>query len=206
MLSSFWLAARTPTRKCMAQASYFHKQTAASAPGLFGRLFGGKDKKSKQDNTLEGQKTSVPESDIPIQPVHGGYETGVFRYREPLKLKFLKRDMPLEWTERHLKNVLRICNIKVDEADWKTTQLTQRDVKLRVISEAIRKIKIPIHNRALNNINTAGDLLEEFVQKPVQRDAGHPVAIFYKENADKLPPNMKFESFEKRKRKLHVDQ
>ncbi|KAJ2401591.1 hypothetical protein GGI23_001294 [Coemansia sp. RSA 2559] len=185
----------------MVLARYFHKQTAASAPGLFGRLFGKKDKEGDKDATPE-----LASIDPAVLAARKRYEAGLISHRKPVILKFTRHAMPVEKIELILKNVLHKCEVNVDAEDWKTTQLTQRDVKLRVISESIKKLKRPIHNRALNNISTVAELLDEFVQKPVQRDAGHPVALFYKENAGQLPANMKFESFGKKKRKLHVDQ
>ncbi|KAJ1790589.1 hypothetical protein LPJ59_005136 [Coemansia sp. RSA 2399] len=185
----------------MVQASHFHEQTAVSAPGLFGRLFGKKDKESDQDATPE-----LASINPAVLAARKRYEAGLISQRKPAILKFSRHAIPVEKIELILKNVLHTCEVKVDAEDWKTTQLTQRDVKLRVISAAVKRLKRPIHNRALNNISTVAELLDEFVQKPVQRDAGHPVALFYKENADELPANMKFESFGKNKRKLHVDQ
>ncbi|KAJ1731354.1 hypothetical protein LPJ72_003981 [Coemansia sp. Benny D160-2] len=114
--------------------------------------------------------------------------------------------MPKKKVENRLKTILTRCDVEQDPVDWKATPLTERNVKFRVLTLAMRHIRLPISNRALNNIQTVGDLLEEFDQKPVTTDAGHPVAAFYKENADQLPANMKFEPFQGRNSRTHVHQ
>ncbi|KAJ2558598.1 hypothetical protein EV175_000713 [Coemansia sp. RSA 1933] len=169
-------------------------------------MFRKKAKEAEQDVAPEYQQPAASEANEGFQPLGGIYNKSRTSDRKDVILKFQKRPLSLNVMESRLKRALVECRVTADAADWKATRITQLDVKRRVIKEAIRQLRIPIHSRALNNIKTVGDLLEEFIQKPVQRDAGHPVAIFFKKNADELPENMKFESYGRHKRKLHVDQ
>ncbi|KAJ2819914.1 hypothetical protein GGI24_004643 [Coemansia furcata] len=70
----------------------------------------------------------------------------------------------------------------------------------------MKYVKLPVSSRMLNNIRTVGDIIVELNHKPASKDDGHPVAQYFKENAEALPANMKFEPFAKGTRKLHARQ
>lgn len=181
--------------------------------GFFGNWFGGK--KDKED-TLASDDTQVAVGD----KVEGSEPTqeemaakrlenrlANMSNHEPIYPKFPKRQpFSPKRLETRVKQVLRQCEITLDTSDWKATKLEDREIKFKVLSAVIEYIKLPIPSRSLNNISNVGDLLVELVQKPVQADAGHPVAQYFKEHADELPPNMKFEPYATRTRKIHSRQ
>ncbi|KAI9502965.1 hypothetical protein GGI25_006056 [Coemansia spiralis] len=203
MLYTARLIARMPATNGMAQARHIHHQTAISAPGLFGRFFGGKDKKvaeladqQAEETTNEGTADGFDNYDNPLE-----------EKREPLRPKFHPNlKYTIDQLEDKVKKVLKKSKVDLDDTNWKATGLVQKEIKLKVLSGIMKDIKLPVTNRALNNIQTVDDLINELIQKPVAKDLGHPVAKFYAEKAEELPVNMKFEPFKKGTRKLHAHQ
>ncbi|KAJ1900428.1 hypothetical protein LPJ66_001482 [Kickxella alabastrina] len=188
----------------LAQARPFHQQSTVSE-GFLGKLFG--SKKADTPQTTEGQSPAVgdiiQDSNAQQRKLGGKKNNASYELIQP---KFPKREYSAARLECRIKQVLKSCEVPLDTADWKSTQLVEKDVKFKVLSGVMKYVKLQVTNRALNNVRTVGDLLEELSLKPVSKDAGHPVAQFYAEKSEELPPNMKFEPFTKTSRKLHVHQ
>ncbi|KAJ1831978.1 hypothetical protein LPJ73_008044 [Coemansia sp. RSA 2703] len=197
MLSSRTICA---TSIRFAQLRGFHQQ-APVAEGFLGKLFG--SKKSKETEPAKEESASAAVGDTIQDSKHLEKELMSHIYKGPLELKFPKRQFTEERLSYRVKKVIRGCEVSLDKADWKATSLADKDTKLKVLSAVMKYIKLPISNRALNNIQTVDDLLKELASKPVTKDAGHPVAQFYAEKSEELPANMKFETFSKKTRNIH---
>ncbi|KAJ2161252.1 hypothetical protein GGF46_001594 [Coemansia sp. RSA 552] len=183
----------------------FHQPGAAAAPGLFGKLFGGKKDEPKPAAPEEGTKAegAADQAKDTAEPTYEDYEE---LERKPVEFMFTSKEYKPEQLEQRVKEVLAATDVALATPDWKATSIGERDVKFKVLSAVIKDAKVPVTSRMLNNVQTVGDLLGELIQKPVSPDAGHPVAKFYKEKKGELPSNMKFEPFRKGTRKLHARQ
>ncbi|KAJ2583035.1 hypothetical protein GGF44_002176 [Coemansia sp. RSA 1694] len=182
-----------------------HQQSVVGASGgLLGKLFGG-GKKEAEDKADLGTPMAI--GDTISEKTKGEYEQLASNLESgPVQLKFPKRQYSAARLEHRIKSVLEASKVAVDSADWKLTRLDDKADKLKVLSSVMKYVKLPVSSRMLNNIRTAGDLIEELNHKPVSKDDGHPVAQHFKENAQALPANMKFEPFAKGTRKLHARQ
>ncbi|KAJ2708497.1 hypothetical protein H4R19_004715 [Coemansia spiralis] len=189
-----------------AQARGVH-YSAAVGQGLFKKLFGGGKADDSSDKNKEAAAAPV-EAAPATGTVPEKYQAHVLgtsmREQTPLKLKFPKRVISPERLEQRVRRVLRESDVALASPDWKATSIAERDTKFKVLSAVIQKIRVPVSSRALQNVQTAGDLLAELSTKPPTKDAGHPVAQHYTEKADELPANMRFEPFAKGTRRLHA--
>ncbi|KAJ2769714.1 hypothetical protein IWQ57_002986 [Coemansia nantahalensis] len=187
-----------------AQARGLH-HSAGAAQGLLGKLFG--RAKPKDDG----------DKDTPAAPADAAPETGTEpeKYQAHVlgtttqtvfKPKFPIRTISPERLEQRLRRVLRESDVALASPDWKATSIAERETKFKVLSGVIQKMRLPVSNRVLHNVQTAGDLLAELSVKPPAKDAGHPVAQFYATKTDELPANMRFEPFAKGTRRLHAHQ
>ncbi|KAJ1727814.1 hypothetical protein LPJ61_004381 [Coemansia biformis] len=187
-------------------------QSAAAAQGFFGKLFGGakgagaKEADEKKD-AAAGDAQAGPDSQVPGASPEG-YQAHALGSagREKIQLKFPKRQYSPKRLEERLLRVLREAEVAVAEPDWKATSIADRETKFRVLSGVIQHMRLPVSNRVLHNVQTAGDLLAGLSTAPPSKDAGHPVAQFYAARADELPANMRFEPFAKETRRLHARQ
>ncbi|KAJ2900855.1 hypothetical protein IWW38_000230 [Coemansia aciculifera] len=206
MLSSIRLVCRSGGRSSVACSRLIHQQSVVGAggSGLLGKLFGRGDSKK----TEEKIDTGIASGDtIVSEQTKADYERlANDLQRGPVQLKFPKRQYSAARLEYRIKKVLEATNVAVDTADWKLTRLDDKSDKLKVLSSVMKYVKLPVSSRMLNNIRTVGDLVLELDHKPASKDDGHPVAQHFKENAQALPANMKFEPFAKGTRKLHARQ
>ncbi|KAL1925690.1 uncharacterized protein VTP21DRAFT_573 [Calcarisporiella thermophila] len=77
--------------------------------------------------------------------------------------------------------------------EWLQIKLDSTDLKFQILKESIVKIGKDIPNLELNNIATIQDAVDYFIQveEPISKQS-HPVAYWFKNHADELPPNMQF--------------
>ncbi|KAJ2851739.1 hypothetical protein IWW36_000884 [Coemansia brasiliensis] len=192
-----------------------HQQSYAAAPGFLNKLFGSKTKKTEGDSAASAESkgsespAELKDTEAPTEPAEvANAINDDFEYdeRKPLTLKFPKRQYSARRLEQRLRMVLKESEVTMATPDWKDTKIADKETKLKVLSKVIKNMKVPVPNRVLNNVNTAGDLFSELSAKPLEKDAGHPVAEFYAKKASELPENMKFEPFAKGTRKLHAHQ
>ncbi|KAJ1953125.1 hypothetical protein GGI12_006082 [Dipsacomyces acuminosporus] len=187
----------------------FHRVAPqAAAAGILGKLFGGRK--------TEETKTPAVGDSISESNSSGSSSTSADQARQtdhfasssnkPIQPMFPKREFSPARLELRIKDILEQNQVSLASPDWKSTGLSEKSVKLRVLSDVMKYVKLPVTSRALNNIQTVGDLLVELEQKPVSKDAGHQVAQFYTTNESAIPENMKFEPFAKSTRRLHVHQ
>ncbi|KAJ2489042.1 hypothetical protein IWW37_004329 [Coemansia sp. RSA 2050] len=203
MLSSIRLA-RTSCRNSIVCGRLIHQQSVVGAGGgLLGKLFGG----SKKPEEKVDPEAPMVSGDTISEETAGQYEKLATNLgRRQLQLKFPKRQFTSARLEFRIKQLLEASEVAVDSADWKLTRLDSKADKIKFLSSVMKYIKLPVSSRMLNNIRTVGDLIEELDYKPASKDDNHPVAQHFKENAQALPANMKFEPFAKGTRKLHAHQ
>ncbi|KAJ1742654.1 hypothetical protein LPJ68_001716 [Coemansia sp. RSA 1086] len=194
------------------QFRQLHQQSYAAAPGFLNKLFGGKAKKTEGDSpaSVDSKASEAPaelkDLKAPAEVANMIQEEFEYEERKPLTLKFPKREYSPRRLGQRLRMVLKEAEVTMATPDWKETKIADKETKLKVLSKVIKNMKVPVPNRVLNNVNTAGDLFNELSAKPLEKDAGHPVAEFYTKKASELPENMKFEPFAKGTRKLHAHQ
>ncbi|KAJ2224221.1 hypothetical protein IWW45_008142 [Coemansia sp. RSA 485] len=207
MLSSRFI--RASSARCV-QVRHFNQQSPR-AESLLGKLFG--SKKGKESTAPPSESGSSVAANSPavgdviqeggdVQKMHSSRHVP----NTPVHSKFPKREFSAARLEVRVKDVMKTCEVALNNDDWKSTPLAEKEVKFKVLSAVMKYIKLPVSNRALNNIRTVGDLLQELSQKPVSQDAGHQVAKFFNENSMALPANMKFEPYAKETRNLHNKQ
>ncbi|KAJ1836641.1 hypothetical protein IWW55_002623 [Coemansia sp. RSA 2706] len=193
------------------QSRAFHPQSSAAAKGIFGKLFGRDKKESPAESAAPADEAAARPDDAHSDEAAARAAESMQQHfddydeRPPLVPKFPQRNYTPARLEQRLQRVLRESQVPL-AGDWKQTSIAEKSVKLKVLSGVIMHMKLPVSNRVLNNVRTVGDLLAELSEKPPSKDAGHPVAAYYAERADELPPNLKFEPFARGTRKLHARQ
>ncbi|KAJ2721995.1 hypothetical protein GGI07_003585 [Coemansia sp. Benny D115] len=184
------------------QTRQFHQQTVVSK-SIFSKFFG----KKEEAGTEEASESNKPtDKELFAEKYRQKQLEKHLSHPGPVQLKFPKRSFTPERLEYRVRKILRTCEVPVNVSDWKTTSLEDKAVKLKVLSAVMQYIKLEVTNRALNNIRTVGDLVEELKVKPVNVDAGHVVAQFFKESEENIPANMKFEPYDKKTRNIHARQ
>ncbi|KAJ2616793.1 hypothetical protein H4S08_000629 [Coemansia sp. RSA 1365] len=181
------------------QARGFHQQNVV-AQGLVRKLFG---RKKSEENTPEQKveaESPVDESMVVPAEIEEEYKQKVTMQ------KFPKRDYSKKQLELRIKRVMEDSEVELSKPDWTSTSIANKDIKFKVLSGIMDQMKIPVSNRVLNNVRTVSDLISELSVKAPSKDAGHPVAEFYANEASNIPTNMKFEPFSKKTRKLHARQ
>ncbi|CAG8446032.1 9295_t:CDS:2 [Scutellospora calospora] len=80
-----------------------------------------------------------------------------------------------------------------DKSKWMDVKLSDPKLKFEILRDCTSLIGRDIPNLDLNFIETVGDAAKFYLgEEKKDPRIGHPVAAWFIENEDKLPPNMSF--------------
>ncbi|CAG8809800.1 23847_t:CDS:2, partial [Gigaspora rosea] len=80
-----------------------------------------------------------------------------------------------------------------DKNKWMDIKLSDPNLKFEILRDCMSLTDRNIPNLELNFIETVGDAVKFYLgEEKKDPRIGHPVASWFAENEDKLPPNMTF--------------